>query len=398
MKTQQTYRYYKGIFAGYDPPYAFVDLDAYRHNLEQTRLRAKGKAIRIASKSIRCRHLMLEALGYNAQYQGIMSYTGPETLHLLEHGFDDILIGYPIVDEASIGRIAEYVKLGRQVVFMVDRPEHLAVIDRVGKTEGARLEICFDVDGSSDLPGLYFGVRRSSLSNVQDVVALADKLKAHPNLLLAGIMIYEAQIAGLPDALPDEPIMNTVKRYLKRISAREVAKRRAAVVKALADRGYSLRLVNGGGTGSLESTASEDVITEVTAGSAFMAPGVFDYYKNFNLKKAAAYAIQITRRPKDGFYTCAGGGFTSSGVPGWDKAPKPWLPEGGRLQPREGAGEVQTPIEYSGPEELAIGDPWFMRHAKAGEICERFLRLHLVSEGKIMDTVPTYRGDGGCYI
>jgi len=59
---------------------------------------------------------------------------------------------------------------------------------------------------------------------------------------------------------------------------------------------------------------------------------------------------------------------------------------------------VQTPVLYKGTEKLKLGDPIFMRHAKAGELCERFNSLLLVAEGKIIDEVKTYRGEGKCFL
>ncbi|MBI3735552.1 amino acid deaminase/aldolase, partial [Candidatus Sumerlaeota bacterium] len=91
-------------------------------------------------------------------------------------------------------------------------------------------------------------------------------------------------------------------------------------------------------------------------------------------------------------------GYIASGAAGKDKLPYPYLPAGSELLPLEGAGEVQTPIAYRGPEKLEIGDPIFMRHSKAGELCERFKSLLLVSAGKIVDEVPTYRGEGECFV
>jgi len=40
----------------------------------------------------------------------------------------------------------------------------------------------------------------------------------------------------------------------------------------------------------------------------------------------------------------------------------------------------------------------WMRHAKAGELCERFDRLHLVEGDRIVEEVPTYRGEGQCFL
>lgn len=183
-------------------------------------------------------------------------------------------------------------------------------------------------------------------------------------------------------------------RLLKQRSIPRLAERRKQIVEALKARGAKLRFVNGGGTGSIETTIKEDVVTEVAVGSGFYAPGLFDHYMTFQHQPAAGFAIEIVRRPKDDIYTCLGGGYIASGSTDANKQPVPYLPAGSALTDLEGAGEVQTPIVYRGPEKLSLGDPIFLRHSKAGELCERFTDLHLISQGKIVETVPTYRGEG----
>jgi D-serine deaminase-like pyridoxal phosphate-dependent protein len=187
-------------------------------------------------------------------------------------------------------------------------------------------------------------------------------------------------------------------RMLKGRSIRQLRARRKAVVDALRKAGCELKVVNGGGTGSLESTREERVVTEVTAGSGFYSPTLFDHYKQFHHLPAAGFAIEIVRRPTEAIFTCHGGGYIASGPPGWDRQPQPFLPTGAKLLPLEGAGEVQTPIQYTGPEALTIGDPIFMRHAKAGELCERFTTLLLVQGGEVIGETTTYRGDGMCLL
>jgi hypothetical protein len=39
-----------------------------------------------------------------------------------------------------------------------------------------------------------------------------------------------------------------------------------------------------------------------------------------------------------------------------------------------------------------------MRHSKAGELCERFNALLLVSDGAIIGEAPTYRGEGQAFL
>jgi len=212
-------------------------------------------------------------------------------------------------------------------------------------------------------------------------------------------MGYEAQIAGLTDRNPaNNPVLNAVIRLLKRRSKSAISNRRRTVVSALAERGHDLRYVNGGGTGSLEYTRQDPAVTEVTVGSGFYAPGLFDHYDGFQHTPAAGYAIEIVRQPKPSIYTCRGGGYIASGTPGPDKTPTVARPMGAELTATEGAGEVQTPVEFEGEPPLSLGDPLILRHAKAGELCRQFESLAIVADGDIVETVPTYRGDGQCFM
>jgi D-serine deaminase-like pyridoxal phosphate-dependent protein len=45
-----------------------------------------------------------------------------------------------------------------------------------------------------------------------------------------------------------------------------------------------------------------------------------------------------------------------------------------------------------------VGDRVWFRHAKAGELCERFASLHLVRGGELVATVATYRGEGATFL
>jgi D-serine deaminase-like pyridoxal phosphate-dependent protein len=83
---------------------------------------------------------------------------------------------------------------------------------------------------------------------------------------------------------------------------------------------------------------------------------------------------------------------------GTDRLPRPVLPAGLRLHRSEGAGEVQTPVLGPGARDLALGDRVWFRHAKAGELCERFASLHLVRGDELVDEVPTYRGEGQTFL
>lgn len=392
------YRDYKAVFAGIPKPFAYVDLDLLAENIRQIAARAGGKRIRIASKSLRCVDLMKRIMDADNIFQGVMCYSALEALYLADRGFDDLLIGYPVCEPEQLARIGRHVKAGKRITLMVDSAAHVELIEAAAEREGVRIPVCIDIDMSLDVPGLHFGVWRSPLRSREAVAGLMRLIAASKQVRLDGIMGYEAQIAGVGDRMPGQRLKNTVVRWLKRRSAREVRERRAHAVQLAGELGQKLRFVNGGGTGSLHTTALEPAVTEVTAGSGFYAPGLFDYYRDFRFQPAAGYAVEIVRRPRYDLYTCAGGGYIASGAAGREKLPAPYLPAGAELLPLEGAGEVQTPVRYRGDEPLELGDPIFMRHAKAGELCERFDRLLLVSQGRIAGEARTYRGDGQCFL
>src|SRR5205807_2227299 len=104
------------------------------------------------------------------------------------------------------------------------------------------------------------------------------------------------------------------------------------------------------------------------------------------------------RRPAPGIVTCHGGGWIASGAAGSDRLPIPVLPEGLALLSLEGAGEVQTPVRVPEGVALALGDPIFFRHAKAGELAEHVSEYVLVQSGRVIDRAPTYRGLGLCWL
>ena len=113
---------------------------------------------------------------------------------------------------------------------------------------------------------------------------------------------------------------------------------------------------------------------------------------------AALFAQPVVRRPGLGVVTVLGGGYPASGAAGSDRSPVPYLPEGLTYDPQEGAGEVQTPLLGRVADALVVGDRVYLRHAKAGELCERFDSLHLIDGDRIVDEVPTYRGEGQMFL
>ncbi|MGA8744522.1 MAG: amino acid deaminase/aldolase [Solirubrobacterales bacterium] len=396
-----THEEYEQIFEEVKAPFAFVDLDAMWDNADSMLARAAGKPIRVASKSVRCRALLERILRRHERFAGMLTFTLPETLWLAAHGFEDLLLAYPTADSDALRELAlrSVANPTGAPIVMVDCGEHLEAIESVLGAGAAPVRVCIDVDAGWWVLGgrAKVGPKRSPVHTVAQAVALAEEIDRHPQLELVALMAYEGQIAGVPDRPPGRRLRGAAIRFVQRRSAAELVERRAKIAAAVGEIA-ALEIVNGGGTGSLELTAAEDAVTEVTAGSGFYAPTLFDNYTRFNLTPAAGFALPIVRKPSHGVATALGGGYLASGSGDVARLPSPWLPPDLRLDPEEGAGEVQTPLLGTGATQLQIGDRAYLRHAKAGELCERFNSLYLVEDGAIVDQVATYRGEGKAFL
>ncbi|MGH2988545.1 MAG: amino acid deaminase/aldolase [Solirubrobacterales bacterium] len=393
------YARYESIFESVTAPFAFVDLDAMWANAADLRRMAAGVPIRVASKSVRCRALLRRILERDPGFRGLLTFTLPETLWLAGEGFENLVLAYPTADREALTELARLTgddPAGAPAV-MVDSAAHLDLIESAAGD--APVRVCIELDvGWWALGGrIKVGPKRSPVRTPEATAALAREIAARRGMRLVGLTAYEGHIAGVGDDAPSSRVRNIAIRVMQRLSAREIRSRRAAVVDAVS-RVTPLELVNGGGTGSLRATASEPAVTEVTAGSGFYDPVLFDHYRALELRPAAAFAMPVVRKPSGSIATVLGGGYLASGAATKDRLPQPYLPRGLRLDPLEGAGEVQTPVLGEAAGRLAVGDRVYFRHAKAGELCERFASLYLIERGEIADEVPTYRGEGNCFL
>ncbi|TQF65630.1 amino acid deaminase/aldolase [Rhodococcus spelaei] len=376
-----------------DPPLAAVDLPSLRANIADLARRAGGTPIRVASKSVRSRAVLEEALGAgltaHGGFRGIMSFSLREAIWLVRAGARDVLMGYPTTDRGALAELAADPLLLESITLMIDSPDHLDVVHSAAGSSAVPARVCLDVDASLRIGPVHLGVRRSPLRTPEAAAAVARAAKRR-GFAVVGVMFYEAQIAGLPDS-------SAAIRLVKRASAAELSTRRGLVVDAVTAVAGTLEIVNSGGTGSLEVSSADSAVTEVTAGSGLFVPTLFDKYRAFTPRPAMFFALPAVRRPTPKIATLFSGGYIASGPTGASRVPTPVWPAGLKLLRNEGAGEVQTPVAGLAAGALRIGDRVWFRHAKAGELCERFTELHLVDADGTRTTVPTYRGEGQCF-
>ncbi|MFT3766145.1 MAG: alanine racemase [Minicystis sp.] len=396
------YRRYRQAIDGEPLPVALVDLDALDRNVDTivAPVRRAGKTLRVASKSVRCVEILRRIVARGGDVvRGVMAFSPAEASYLAGEGFTDILIAYPTAQPRDAALVAAANQRGARVSIVADAPEHLAILAAAAEKAGVRIPVIVDIDVSYRPLGdrLHVGVRRSPLHDPGAVAALAAAVAEHPHLSFAGLMAYEAHIAGVPDHNALAPRLDGPKRALKQLARGPARALRMEVRRAVERRGLAVPLFNGGGTGSVAWSADDPALTEVAAGSGFVDSHLFDGYAGLALDPAAFFALQVTRRPAPGFVTCQGGGFVASGASGPDRLPVPYLPEGLRLTGLEGAGEVQTPLLVPRGVHLDLGAPVFFRHAKAGELAEHFTAYLLVRGDRIEARASTYRGAGHCF-
>jgi len=372
-------------------PMVVVDLDAFDANLADLARRACGTPIRIASKSVRVPALLRRALADPA-VEGVLSYNLREALWLAENDVcDDMVVGYPTTDRVALRRLSDDESLRSRVTLMIDDPAHLDLIDSC-RSGDAPVKVAIDVDAGLRWGPSHVGPKRSPLYDTAEIVALARAAQKR-GFVVDGVMTYEGQVAGVQDDVPGQRAKSAIVRRLKSASVAQLGERRRRIADALREV-VELRFWNAGGSGSIESTVADPVVTEVAAGSGLLVPGLFDHYQSFRPRPAAYFAVPVVRRPSAQVATVAGGGFIASGAAGKDRLPIPWAPSGLQVTGLEGVGEVQTPLTGPGAARLRIGDWVWFRHAKSGELAEHTNLVHLVQAADVVDTVPSYRGLG----
>jgi hypothetical protein len=301
---------------------ASIDVDALRHNALDLVVRSSGVPIRVASKSIRVREVLDATLALPG-YRGILAFTLPEALWLAED-HDDIVLGYPSVDRAALAALAADEEKAARITLMVDDLAQLDLVDAVA-APGSRAEIrvAIDADASWRSPMLgHIGVRRSPVHEVGEVAGLARRIAARPGFRLVGLMMYEAQIAGQPD---DTGSGDAVIRWMQRRSGQELLDRRGAIVEALRQI-TPLEFVNGEGRGRW--SPRRPTARSPTAGSGLLAGHLFDLFRAFDPAPAAAFALEVVRKPVPDIATVLGGGWIASGPPVASRQPLPTWPAG----------------------------------------------------------------------
>ncbi|MCB0830384.1 MAG: alanine racemase, partial [Solirubrobacterales bacterium] len=179
------------IFGEVEAPFAFVDLDAMWANADSMLERSGEKPVRVATKSLRCRPLIEKTLAYDQRFQGLMTFTLPETLWLAERGMENLLLAYPTTNLEALGELAlrSVALQGASPTLMVDCVEHLDIIESVLGSQASPVRLCIELDAALWAFGgrVKAGTLRSPVHSPEAAVALAEEIGRREKLELVGL-------------------------------------------------------------------------------------------------------------------------------------------------------------------------------------------------------------------
>ena len=390
MILTSSYDELKDLVSNQKFPLAICDLDAFNQNLERIGkfLRITKKSLRLCTKSVRVPELVSKVEKEDF-VNGIFTYNSAEALFYAEnYKIKDILMGYPTMSKVDVEELCQAAKVdGVRISVMVDDTKQIDLLDDLATKNNVEIDILIEIDVADKLFGRNVGVLRSPIREPEVVVSLARFISKKSQLYFRGIMGYEAQNASIGD---DKMLF----RYAKKRSRKKVNVWRQNVVDALNTAGFQPEVVNGGGSGCYQETATEPSITEIGIGSLLFKSHIFDTINSLNeFLPSIFFVLQIVRKPRINIATAFSGGYVSSGSV--RALPKSVIPKNLKISKDEAFGEVQTPFIFNPNQiELNLGDPIFCRFGKAGEPLEHFNEIHVYSIGEITATYKTYRGFG----
>lgn len=168
------------LVAELETPAVLVDLDVVERNLSRMAdyCRAKNLRLRPHTKTHKIPALAKWQLEKGAR--GITVAKIGEAEVMLDAGITDILIGYPVFGGGKAEKLAELATRADLTVAL-DSLEVAEAISREVKRKSAKVGILVEID---------VGFRRCGIANEDDVLVLAQKVDALPNLEFNGLMFF----------------------------------------------------------------------------------------------------------------------------------------------------------------------------------------------------------------
>ena len=226
-----------------DTPVALVDLVRLEANLAAMAAvsRAAGVAQRPHAKTHKTRQVAERQIAHGAV--GLTVAKLGEAEAMVDAGFDDLFVAYPLVGEQKLRRLVALLDRAR-IRFEVDTFDGAEAASTFLAAQGRRVDVVVSLDG---------GAGRSGAASPEAVLDLAERVAELPGLELVGVMNY-GNAYGTTDPAEQASI------------GRREGEAAVAIAAAMRVRGLRADVVTVGSTPTARHAVTVAGVTELRAG------------------------------------------------------------------------------------------------------------------------------------
>ncbi|WP_347558374.1 DSD1 family PLP-dependent enzyme [Robbsia sp. KACC 23696] len=258
-----------------DTPVVIVDLDRFDANIARivSRCREAGVAWRPHCKTHKSGAIAQRLVAAGAI--GVTCAKLSEVAVMADAGVQDILLANQIAGPIKIARLMA-LRQRVDVAVCVDHPDNIAALGQAAAGAGVILRVLIEVD---------CGTRRAGVLPGDAAVALAREIGAYPHLRFVGVMTWEGHTTQIAD--PSE----------KRAAITAALTALTGTAHACRAAGFPVSIVSCGGTGTYDTSAFVDGVTEIQAGGGIFGDVRYRNTYRVSVDFALTIVATVTSRP-----------------------------------------------------------------------------------------------------
>lgn len=167
-----------------DTPEIVLDLDVVRANIDRAAARARDQGVVVRPHTKTHKLPQIAHMQVKAGAVGVQVAKLGEAEVMADAGIQDILVGYPIVGERKLARLADLAERV-SVSVTVDSDEVAAGISRMAGERGLTIPVLVELDT---------GLCRLGVLPGRGAADFAERIAALPGLALAGVFTHEGHV------------------------------------------------------------------------------------------------------------------------------------------------------------------------------------------------------------
>lgn len=172
-----------------DTPFVAVDLDVAERNIESLHRRAADYGLNVRPHTKTHKQPYFAQRQYEAGARSLTVAKLDEAAVMLDAGFSDLLIHYPLVGRTKAERLAALMGRGLKPTVAIDSVESMRTLARAAEIAESAVDVLVEVDT---------GFHRCGLTG-SAVLELAESVHRTPGLRFAGLTSFAGNIAGNTD-------------------------------------------------------------------------------------------------------------------------------------------------------------------------------------------------------